>query len=164
VSSKGILLVVSYEGKELFAIDNDDVQSVNRRHSVHSRLDNSRRYAYLCKKPPGIYKDVMDSADFRLSTPMCRPANDFSGLTDMMLEVRVMAPDWEDITSECKAVLVKSGSSSGYYIRLMHKGKFVVLFGARRNGYILASALDGKYKVKAADNATISFHVFKKNC
>ncbi len=147
----------------LFVIDSEDVYPFSKRQAVHTKYDDRRMYAYLLKKPSGNLKELLNDSEFRLSVPLCLPHGNFSRLTDLKLERRVEAPDWEEITSQCKPTLMKSMSSAGFYVKLTHKGTPVALLGAHRNGAMMAQGSGSKYKVEKADNATISFHVFMKN-
>lgn len=163
-SPEGMMITVSHEGSKLFLIDKEGVHSVRRRCSTYSKPDNGRRYIYLCKEDSGSLKEVMDSTEYRLSMPECTIPNSFCNFTDLMLERKVKAPDWGDVTAECRPILIKSNSSPGYYVRMVHKGRTVALLGVSKKGYVLGTGVEGKYTVEAARNATISFNIFKKNC
>ncbi len=148
----------------LFFIDSRGIYPASNKQAVHAKYECGRRYAYLLKRPSGDLGRLLDEAEYRLSTPLCLPANNFSGVTDMMLERKVKAPEWEDVTSQCRAELVKSGSSSGHYVRLMHKGTMVALLGMYSGLKLkMGQGTNCRYKVELAKGATVSFHVFLKN-
>ena len=147
----------------LFIIDSDSIYSLSKRQSVHTKYESSRRYAYLLKRPSGNLGELLDEAIYRLSTPLYLPINNFSCLTDIMLEHKVKAPDWEDVTSQCKPEFIKSTHSGGFYVMLMHGGSRVALLGSYRGGVMMAQRTSGKYRIELAKGAAISFHVFKKN-
>ena len=147
----------------LFTIDSEDVFPFAKRQAVHLKYEHSRRFAYLLKKPSGNLDELLDGAEFRISAPLAIPANNFSHLTDIVLERKIKAPDWEEITSQCKPLLVKSSHSDGFYIKLSYKGTPVALLGEHKASVTMANGTAGKFKVEKAKNAIISFHVFMKN-
>ncbi len=165
----GLELTIFYKDRSkdkdlgLFLLNSEDVYPLSKKQMVHMKYEADKKYAYLLKKTSGNLGELLDDAEFRLSAPACIPHNNFTRITNIILEHKVKAPDWEDITAECKPVLMKSTSSNGYYIRLIHGSKPVALFGVHPNGYVMAERGNRDYKVTAADCATISFRVFKRN-
>ncbi len=147
----------------LFLIDSEDVFPLSKKQAVHMRAESDRRYAFLLKQASGNLAHLLGESEFRLSVPMCLPGNNFSRFTDIRLERHVEAPDWDEITSQCKPVLVKSSSSNGFYVKLLHRNKLIALLGAYKGGVLMAEGTAGKYKVEAAKGATVSFHAFMKN-
>ena len=73
---------------------------------------------------------------------------------------RVISSEWIDVTSECEVKIRKSHGSSGYYILLHHNDTPLVLFGLK--GSLKPYKVPEGYRVKMAENATVSFNVFKK--
>ena len=155
--------VTAGKDRALFIIDSEDIYPYSKRHAVHTKYEDERRYAYLLKRPSGNLKALLDETEFRLSTSLCIGSNDFSNLTSLRLEYKVRTPVWEEITSQCKPLLVKSSQSDGFYVKLSYKGAPVALLGEHKASVMMANGTSGKFKVEKAKNATISFHVFKKN-
>ncbi len=165
----GLELTIFYKDRSkdkdlgLFLLNSEDVYPLSKKQMVHMKYAADRKCAYLLKKTCGNLDELLDDAEFRLSAPGCIPHNNFTRITNVILERKIKAPDWEEVTAECKPVLMKSTSSNGYYIRLIHGSKNVALFGVHPNGHVMAERGSCNYKVTAADSATISFRVFKRN-
>lgn len=70
--------------------------------------------------------------------------------------------EWQDITEECSTVLVKSRSSSGYYIAIQYSGTTIGRVGFEGVGSILAATIEKKgFQIKPCPDAHISFRIFK---
>ena len=149
--------------KGLFFVDSEGLYPLNKKACVHVTTEHDRQYAYLLKQPSGNLKHLIDESEWRLSTPVGSLFGGSLSITQATLEHKVPAPEWEEITSECRPVLVKSASSNGFYVKLVRRNKLIALLGAYKGGVLMAEGTASKYKVQAAKGATISFHVFMKN-
>lgn len=64
------------------------------------------------------------------------------------------------MTKDCELVFVKSGHTSGYYVKVVHGRVTVVLLGL--NGLVEPAQVPANYKVEMAKDAIVSFNVFKR--
>ena len=68
--------------------------------------------------------------------------------------------EWVDVTNKCKVELCRSGQSHGHYVKVTHGDVVITLLGLK--GSIKPYKTPKDYKVEMAENAVVSFKVFKK--
>ena len=78
-----------------------------------------------------------------------------------------LEPKRREITAECEATLVKSQHSKGYYVKIKHKGKDIMVLGLDDRSAFLKQdsakrVVPGNYSVEKADNTTVSFHIYRE--